>query len=386
MEYQRKCNSFLQTFRDWNLPRSEVQESMIIWAGLFSLSTALRRRVWIPKTSGLGSWDCYPFLYLMFVAPPGMRKTTTLNYAAELFEGLPDLVQAPNACSQAALSERLSSSPDTSCYIISEEFSDLLLKSGPEMYEFLTSAYDARKKFETSTISRGIEFIEKPCINMGAGTTPIWIANNMPESAIGGGFASRVLFLYENTLRKKTLFHEYDMVLNEKLKEDLTADLRHISKNVAGEFTLEKEAKEFTEAWYQSHMPEKAHPKLQGYYQRKHVHVLKTAMLYRVSYSDELILTTHDVRMALSILESTIEKNLALVFEGIGKNIYTFSMKDISKFIFEQGKVKRKHLLNSFKSVATPSMLGELIQGLIAMGEIEFETDDDGEVYYKVKK
>lgn len=385
MEYKRKCDNFLQTFRDWTLPRSEVQESLIIWAGLFALATALRRRVWIPRTSGLGSWDCYPFLYIMFVAPPGMRKTTTLNYALELFEGLPDLIQAPNACSQAALSERLSSSPDTSCYIVSEEFSDLLLKSGPEMYEFLTSVYDARKKFETTTISRGIEFIEKPCINMAAGTTPVWIANNMPESAIGGGFASRILFVYENTLRQKRLFHNYSHEDTDTLRENLVADLRHISKEVGGEFVIADEAKEFLEQWYQNHQPEKNHPKLQGYYQRKHVHLLKTSMLYRISYSDDLTITSHDVKMALNILENTIEKNLTYVFEGIGKNVYTFSMKDISKFIAEQGKVKRSELLRSFKSVATPAMLGELIQGLIAMGEIEVETDDDNDVIYKSK-
>src|SRR3990167_2717416 len=379
----RRLVHWLDTFKAWTLPRSEVQESMILWAGLFSIAAAIRRKVYFPKEAGLGVWDCYPFMYLMFVAPPGMRKTTTLGYSLELFDGLPDLVAGPQACSQAALSDALFKSPDTSLYIIAEEFSDLLLKSGNEMYEFLTSAFDGRKKFVTSTISRGIEFIENPCINLAAGTTPIWIADNMPESAIGGGYASRVIFLYENKLRRKQLFHDnLDFEELNKLKEDLQHDLRHISKEVAGRFAIDKDAKDFFEAWYQKAEPEKSQPKLQGYYQRKHVHILKLAMLFHLSYSDDLLLSLHDVKMAMKILEETIEIKLPSVFEGVGKNTYSFDMHDISRYIKEKRKVSRKEILSVFRSTATPNLLNELILGMSAMGEIKTENDEDGNTIY----
>lgn len=386
MTYKRKCPHWLNSFMEWNLPRSEVKEHMILWAGLFSLATAIRRRVWVPRHINgktiLGGWECYPHIYLMFVAPPGMRKTTTLNYALELFEVMPDLVAAPNACSQAALSERLVSSPDTSLYIVAEEFSDLLLKSGNEMYEFLTSAFDGRKKFESSTISRGIEFIERPCINMGAGTTPIWISHNMPESAIGGGFASRVLFLYTEELRQKKLYYpEYDSTAGEALKADLIEDLIHISKNIEGPFNIEDDAMEFMENYYININPEREHPKVQGYYQRKHVHAHKVAMLYRLSYSDELVLTKHDFEMAIQILGS-LEADLIKVFGGIGKNTYTFEMSDIYKYIEENGPVPRKEILSQFRSAATPSMLDELLGGLIAMGAIKLEMDNGEAIYH----
>ena len=387
MSYKRKCPHWLTSFMNWNLPRSEVKEHMILWAGLFSIATAIRRRVWVPKhidgKTILGGWECYPHIYLMFIAPPGMRKTTTLNYALELFEAIPGLVAAPNACSQAALSQSLINSPDTSLYIVAEEFSDLLLKSGNEMYEFLTSAFDGRKKFESSTISRGVEFIERPCINMGAGTTPIWISHNMPESAIGGGFASRVLFLYTEELRHKRLYYpDYDSTAGEALKEDLIEDLIHISKQIEGPYNIEPDAMEFMEAYYAAIMPETKHPKVQGYYQRKHVHAHKVAMLYKLSYSDELILTKHDFEMALQILGS-LEEDLIKVFGGIGKNTYTFEMSDIYNYIRENGPVPRKEILGQFRSAAAPTMLNELIDGLIAMGAIGQEQFDGG-VMYKV--
>lgn len=379
----RKLSNWLESFKEWTLPRSEVQESLIIWAGLFAIASALRRRVWIPKESGLGSWEAYPYIYLMFVAPPGMRKTTTLNYALELFDGIPDLTPGPSAASQAALSECLSKSSDTSLYIVSEEFSDLLLKSGHEMYEFLTSAYDGRKKFETVTIGRGREFLEKPCINFAAGSTPIWISENMPASAIGGGFASRVIFIYENKLRRKKLFHtDIDYPSLEELKLSLQDDLRHISKEISGPFHLPDDTREYLESWYQSHNPESAHPKTQGYYQRKHVHLLKTAMLVHVAYSDDLELTVNDVKTALHILETTVEDKLQMVFEGIGKNVYTFDLRDIVKFIDEKKRVLRKDLLSQFRSVATPSMMSELLSGLIAMGDITVELNEENETVY----
>jgi hypothetical protein len=320
----------------------------------------------------------------MFVGPPGSRKTTTLNYSIELFEGIPDLVAGPNVCSQAALSDELSKSHDTSLYIISEDFHDLLMKSGGEMYEFLTSAFDGRKKFHTVTISRKTEYMEKPCINFAAGSTPVWISENMPVSAIGGGFAARVIFIYEETLRRKKLdYSDVDMAKMDLLKADLQADLRHISTEVAGEFLVSAEVRRYAELQYLKIESEKHHPKVQGYYTRKHVHFLKLAMLLNISYSDKLILTTDDIDNALKILEVTVEQNLTRVFEGVGKNIYTFDMRDIVNYIKEKQRVSRKEVLSAFRSVATPAMVNELILGLLATGDLKQEVVE-GEVYYLI--
>ena len=382
--YKRKCVNWLDTWTQWVKPRSEVKESMIRWGGLYTIACALRRRVWIPKSINgrglLGGWECYPYLYIMFVGPPGMRKTVTLDYSLELFEALP-LTAAPNACSQAALSQRLLESSDTSVYIVASEFSDLLLKSGPEMYEFLTSAFDGRRKFETSTISRGIEFIEKPCINMAAGTTPKWIAENMPESAIGGGFASRVIFIYESVLRRKRLFYrDYDYTAGESLKTNLIDDLLHMSTMLEGAFSISDGTMDWLEDWYQKHEPSKAHPKIQGYMNRKHVHLFKAAMLYHISYSDDLVLTQSDLEWGLSALEE-IEPNLPSVFEGIGRNPYTLDSRHIAMFIKEKGKISKKEILAQFQSVATPNILLELLVNLSSMGVIRTELIDNELIY-----
>jgi hypothetical protein len=129
---------------EWTLPRSEAPESYIKWAGLFTLSSVLRRKVRIPK-SILGSWECPPHLYVMFIAPPGeARKTTTMSYAIDLLDELPDIVKGPAVVTQASLLDKLVESEDSSVYLTAEEFSDLIMKSKGEMFEFLTSMFDGK--------------------------------------------------------------------------------------------------------------------------------------------------------------------------------------------------------------------------------------------------
>ena len=340
-----------------------------MWGGLFTLACALRRRVFLPKDSGLGSWDCYPHLYMFLVAPPGMRKTTTLNYGAELLEDIPNVIAAPTVSSTAVLAKHLSESPDSSLFIIAEEFGEFMSKSGNEMYEFLTGAFDAKKKLNIETISRGIEFSEKPCVNLGAGTTPNWIAANMPEAMIGAGFASRVIFVYEDSLRRRVLFHtDVNYPELEEKKKDLIHDLTHIA-NLAGTFTITPDAQEFIEVWYREQRPERKSPKLQGYFQRKHVHALKVAMLWHISYSDELIITRHDVEMALALLEMT-EAKLDKVFAGVGKNKFAVDIKDIYNYIKENGPVSRSEILSQFESVANNDILLKLLEHLLSTNKI----------------
>ena len=73
----RRCDNWLLAYRDYILPRTDAPESFVFWSGVFAISSVLRRRVKFPKRI-LGLWDCYPHMYLMFVGPPGMRKTTAI--------------------------------------------------------------------------------------------------------------------------------------------------------------------------------------------------------------------------------------------------------------------------------------------------------------------
>jgi hypothetical protein len=390
VESKRRLENWLSTYLQWTMTRLESPESYILFSGFFALSSAVRRKILLPSHY-LGTYDLTPHLYVILVGPAGIvRKTTVMNTAIRLLEQVSSLTKGPNIVTQAALLARIVESEDNTVYITSTELSDLIMKSGPEMFQFLTSMFDAHKSFESTTIGRGIEFAEKPCINMIAATTPEWVAGNMPEEMIGGGFASRCIFIFEDTPRfKKLLYHrvKHDISMD-KLEVDLVHDLKYISANIKGEFTLSDEAADFLEdangkGWYDDFKIPKG-SKMAAYLSRKHIHMFKLAMILHVAYSDELVLNLRDIKEALSVLDN-VEPRMMKAFAGVGKNIYSLNTKSIVAFIVGRGEVSREELLREFESVAEPTKLEELINGLIAAKYIiAFERGTS--IYFKMGK
>lgn len=382
---ERRCENWLETFRQFSMPRTESPEAYVAWTGLFVLSSALRRKVVIPADGILGGWSCSPHLYVMLVGPAGYRKTTAMEkFGIPLLEKVaPILTQGPTFVTKEALLTQIINSEDSSIYLTITEFGDIMQKNGPEMYDFFTSMFDGKKKVESRTQSRGIEFAEKPCINMLAATTPQWISSNMPVAAIGGGFASRVIFVYADVLSRKQMYYRnLDFDALNALEDDLIHDLSHIANNLEGDFTLTEEAFDFMEDWYQNTHPDKApSPKLEGYWQRKPTHIHKVAMLHSVATKDELQLTLKDFQFAIAAVEST-EPSLVKVFSGVGQNEYTYSMEDISSFVMTRKKVTQAELLREFKADADPAKLLELVQGCVMMGDFDFNMDHHGKIFY----
>jgi hypothetical protein len=144
--YKRRCANWITSFHDWIYPRSEAPQQYIFWSGIFCLAAALRRKVVIPKRI-LGTWECPPYMYVMFVGPAGMRKTTTARMGTDLMEPIPSLSKPPTFITKEAIVDSLLTSPDSSMMLLIEEFSDIMQKGNSgEMYEFLTSMFDGKKE------------------------------------------------------------------------------------------------------------------------------------------------------------------------------------------------------------------------------------------------
>lgn len=383
----RKCKDWLLSFIDWSLPRSEAPRSFHLWTGLFTLASCLKRRVYIPKDL-LGGWECFPHLYIIFVAPPGKaRKSTTAAYSEELLREIPLVMRAPTSMTKEQLLKKLAESDDASMSIFSSEFAMFIQKSGIDMYDVLTDLFDGKKDISVETISRPLDFAEYPCVNLLAATTPGWISDNMPESVIGGGFASRVIFVFEERIRRAQLYYrEIDHNYLNQLKKDLLEDLLHITVNVQGKFDLSEEAKTFMEVWYKNHAEKEnvSNYRLQGYYERKPAHIHKLAMLLHVAIADDLMLTINDFKTAIDVLEQ-LEVKLPRTFQNIGKNPYTADIDRIVEYVAEKGKVRRSILLAAFYHVAMPEQLLELVGFLLAIGRIKIVVTGDDPVYEFVK-
>lgn len=371
MTTTRRCENWLLNYRDYILPRTDAPESYVFWSGVYALASAIRRQVWIPKKY-FGLWDCAPYVYLMFVGPPGVRKTTTIQSGAEvLLTQTEGITAGPSIFTKEAIIERMQKVADNSMYLVIGEFSDIFQKAGKDrngIYEFFTSMFDGKQQYDSATKSSGNFLLNKPCLNFFSATTPGWITDNMPEGVISGGFASRCIFVYEEKPRINKMFFDDVVGPFDEMEEALVMDLRHISTQIAGEFSFTPEARDFAAHWSeQEPNPTLAkNDKLGGYLNRKKTHVAKLAQIHSLATKDELIITKQDWEFGIHSIETT-ESGLSQIFGGIGKNRFTTEIEKIVAYVratnfFTKLPVQRHDLIRSFMHSAEPRMLSDLIR------------------------
>lgn len=377
-EHPRKCENWLTDFLKWTIPRSSAKESYIFWTGLFTISCVARRHVKVGKDF-LGSWECYPYLYLLFIGPPGNMKTTTTSYNLELLDEIPGITGAPDQITVPKLASALAEAEECSMYINAGELSEFIIKAGTDMYSFLTRAFDGAKKLSVGTHMRGIELAEKPCINfLGASTLETLMAI-LPKSALDGGFGRRCLFIYEEEPRRRKLsYTDIDVLaIDAEYKPKLVSDLKFIANNLFGDFQITPEADKKFDQWYQdgSGYRKGKLDRLKGYYETKPAFVMKAAMLLKIAdgnviHKDQLVLTWENIEEAIQLVEST-EPKMQEVIGGMGKNTYQSDLKDIYKFILNNQPVLLSTIMREFSAAAEPAKLEELVKkGLVSAGLI----------------
>lgn len=381
----RKCRHFIESFQDWVRPRSQAPDSCLMWTALFTISAAVRKHVRIPPEEGLAGWACYPNLYVVLVGEPGViNKSTTMNFGDKLLRALPEIPASPTEISKAALIAEMCDSPDGSLYITAGELSQVISRSKMDMYDYLTVCYDTDKPLRGRTIMNGKVEIPEPCLNLFACTQPVWIIENMPAAVIGGGFTSRAIMLYEKEPRTVELFRpDLNHKAFDKIQEDLIEDLVTIS-NLNGSFKVPREVQEYMNDWYRkTHLERvKIHPNIKPFFARRHVHVLKIAMLFNIAYSNDLVLSKIDCDFAIGQFKYALSKVEGL-FKSIGKNEYTGDTTNIVEYIRLNKEVPRTQLFREFESVAVPNKIQELLDGLVLMEIIEVTRDGADNLTYK---
>lgn len=383
---KRNYDNWIDAFYSWVAPRSEAPESFLRLIALFTIAAVTKKNVVIPPRNILGGWECYPNIYIVLIARPGVaRKGTTMNFGERLLFAAPNLVASPQFITQSAMLTAMSESPDGSIYVAADELASIFQKSKAEMIEFLVDGYDTRKAIIGRTQIRSTEFIEHPCINFFACTQPDWMKENLPVSVITGGFASRTLFAYESQPRQRRMYYRskdinYDELdqMQVKLQEDLQA-----IADIKGEFEITDETMDTIEAWYQVENKKEldtCDTKLQGYYARKPVHLHKLAMLHQLSKSNELVLTMDNFKFAFKVLKD-IESRMVHIFKAIGKNEFTADLSSIRTFLRQNREVPVSTLFEVFQSSADPEKLKSLISFFVLSKEVEQDVRGE-EVWY----
>ena len=322
LRVERKCKNWLLTLYDY-AEDTESPRDFWMWSGLFCITAALQRKVWLP----FGMSRTYPNLYVMIIAPPGWcRKSVPVGFAKKILQSieLPVYVDAPT---KRAFTKKLDSlsrlhsfeimtpegikvtQPQSPISCISKELSSFLAQDPKAMVEILTDIYDPHDKWEYETAGSGEDTIIAPCVGTLLASTPMWIAANLPPEAIGGGFTRRFVIV-SGTERYKEL--SYPPIPPEKLFRALQEDLAHIA-TLVGEFKWEGgqegDAFRYYDVWYKS-LTQKVKTiqdeRVQPFLSEVHTIALKTVMALQVASSDELVIREREMRQSIALLEKII--------------------------------------------------------------------------------
>lgn len=367
----RKLADWIEGYRQYT-SGTESPAVFHLWVALGTIAAAAQRKI----SMDAGYYDVHSNLYVVLVSPAGRsRKSTALRIGKGLLTGIKDYGETINfttqASSVAAVVRQFSSIQNKehqSLTAFSAELGSLLGSKSIEMTDFLTDIYDCAPDWDKQTIQRGLEKIDNPWLNLLGATTPQWMGDNLSKTAIEGGFVSRTIFVYEDT-RLRVAFPELTPE-QRILKKALMHDLAHIA-SLKGTFTFTPEAKQFYKDWYEDPARNASEQdyRISGFYERKHIHVLKVAMALSLAQQDKLVLEIPHIKAAIALLNS-IEPGMRKAFRAVGKNTHGTTLERIRDQILDAGRVPYKKVLAANIHDIMKEDFDKLLSSLVDMGDV----------------
>ena len=374
----------------------EAPKSFHFWTGVSTIAAALRRKVWFDQV--YYKWS--PNFYIILVAPPGIStKSSAINIGMSMLDDIQGIKRGADALTWQSLVQSMEGAVEMiqvengeflaiSCLTFSaSELGVLLDPDDKMMINVLTDLWDGKNGvWNKATKTMGCNTVPNPWINIIAGTTPHWIADNFPSRAIGGGFTSRCVFVYAEKKHHLMAYPRYQMQRDGcfehmlELRKKLLHDLEQIAM-MQGEYDLTPEAIEWGENWYKSHHecpPELLNNDEQfgGYLNRKQGHTHKLAIVLAASKSNALMIDKSTLEAAVT-LASQLEANMPEVF----KHINTAPSQDLALRVVEKvrtlGPITKGALYRIFVRQMSEKDYNAALDSAIAAGMIQVLNKDN---------
>jgi hypothetical protein len=242
--------------------------------------------------------------------------------------------------------------PHSSLCFTLEEFASLIRKHADDTINFLLQAYDC-SSYSYECLKRGKDYIKNPCLSILAGTTFEFLSKVFGgnDALLGGGFASRVIFVVAKEPRFKSAFLP---PMTEDQRASIPIIANHIKKltEIYGRVDFGKEALDWFDNWWckeEEITRVNNSPKLKDYYARKNITIIKLAMVLHFSESTELTIPNGKemIQKAIDILAG-IEKEMHTVLSFDTKNPIARLTKDIATSLARNGGYSENDIIIDF--------------------------------------
>lgn len=277
----------------------------------------------------------------------------------------------------------------SSVYFSLPELASLLRKRTDDTVNYMLGLYDCPIDYQYDTKNQGKDRVKKGCLNLIAGTTPNFMQQIFNEKLIDQGFGSRTFFIYANKDRK-TQFWIPELTEQQKLyKIDLLAHILKLT-GLYGQIRMDNAVKDFLEDWWAKTVSNRSNrsSKLDGYYARKKIHIMKVAIANHFGESTEMYIPVSGYEKAIADLD-TEEKNMHLAITLESKNPLANVGKKIMELL-EDGPKNFVDLHVETFSLADKRQLEDTLSFLTDTGQVTVvqekdETTDQTIQYWRKK-
>ena len=215
----------------------------------------------------------------------------------------------------------------SSMVTISKELIVFMGSKDSDFLAALTDLYDSHARWTYETKNMGVDRLIGVCFTMLGGTTPELFNVMLPTEALGGGWASRTMFIVEQQKGKTDALptrHPEDI----GIRNELDRDLERINL-LTGEIAFTEKAETLYETWYNNQEAEirkgrwpVEDPRFASYTSRRATHIKKICMALSASRGDDMLIHSEDFERATSIIEAA-EKKMPRAFLGFKDNVYS---------------------------------------------------------------
>lgn len=428
-------------------------ESYIVWGWRFVIAASLQRRVWCPPKHRPCYPNMYPIMvggpglgkgqvikavgeilrfHKLEVGKPVAGSTLSQEeqqLASEIAEAdlktaqendhnkskssivdKPLLIpMAPNATSYQALVSHMSKclrrinynedgklkiySHSSLCFCL-EEMASLFRKHQDDTLNFLLETYDCNETYEYETIGRGKDRIRRVCLNLFGGTTPDFMQRTFDDGLLNQGFSSRAFFIYASKKRQTVFFMDELTIEQKKYQTEIIAHVKGLTQ-LYGQVEIDEPTKKFLLEWltdFESSTKKRASQsrKMDSYYARMAIHLMKVAMANHFGESYEMYIPQWRFEEAIEDLRKE-EKTMHLALTIDSDNKLSKIAAKILDYLDKSGRQTFTEILVEFFGMGNQEEIKESLDYLQEAGQVIKRTDKDehtgeNETYYLIKE